>query len=195
MTEDLLGPCTLVGKHVRLEPLSMTHLEGLLEAGKGFDWAWMPEQLNTKEAVSHFINEGIRAQEREESYVFTVKLNSEGRIIGSTRYLDVRSQYKSVEIGWTWYSPNVWGTAVNPECKFILLKHAFEDWGAIRVQLKTDSNNLHSQRAILKLGAVFEGKLRNQMIRPDGTYRDSMMYSIIASEWPSVKEKLSSRIS
>jgi RimJ/RimL family protein N-acetyltransferase len=115
-------------------------------------------------------------------------------MVGSTSYFGIVPKHKSAEIGYTWYSPDVWGTAVNPECKFLLLTHAFEDWGAVRVQLRTDANNAHSQRAILKLGAKFEGKLRNQGIRLDGSVRDSMLYSIIPSEWPTVKKRLEKRI-
>ena len=103
--------------------------------------------------------------------------------------MDIRHAAKGVEIGWTWYSPSVWGTKVNPEAKLLLLEHAFEDWEAIRVQLKTDHNNKHSQNAILKLGAKFEGQLRNHIIRRDGTIRHSMMYSITKEEWPAVKSK------
>ncbi len=121
-------------------------------------------------------------------------MKKEERIIGSTAYLSISAKYRRAEIGSTWYSPDLWGTAVNPECKFLLLKRAFEDWGAVRVELGTDSNNAHSQRAILRLGAKFEGKLRNYGIRPDGTVRDAMLYSIINSEWPEVKSKLLARL-
>ena len=191
---NFLGPCTLTGTHVRLEPLDSDHADALLEAGRGFDWAWLSMKLNSRKTVLQWIDVALKAQERNEEHPFVVKLLSENRVIGSTRYMDVQQAQKGVEIGWTWYSPSVWGTFVNPESKFLLLKHAFEDWGAIRVQLKTDSNNLHSQRAILKLGAKFEGRLRNHRIRPDGTFRDSMMYSIIDSEWPKIKSDLLKRI-
>ena len=115
-------------------------------------------------------------------------------MVGSTSYLDVAPKRKIAEIGSTWYSSDVQGTVVNPECKYLLLKHAFEEWGAIRVQLGTDVKNVHSQRAILKLGAKFEGRLRNHGIRPDGSIRDSMLYSIISEEWPAVKKGLEARI-
>ncbi len=108
--------------------------------------------------------------------------------------MDTQPKSKATEIGWTWYSPKVWGTVVNPECKYLLLEHAFEEWGAIRIQLKTDNMNIHSQEAILKLGAKFEGRLRNHRFRRDGTIRDTMMYSIIREEWPEVKSSLNKRI-
>ena len=184
----------LEGKFVCLEPLSNDHRDELIEAGKGFDWAWMSMDLSTKEAMNTFIKMALKEQEKGLEYAFAVREKSTNRIVGSTRYMDVMSSQKGVEIGWTWYSSGMWGTAVNPECKFLLLRHAFEDWGAIRVYLKTDNNNLHSQKAILKLGAKFEGMLRNHRIRRDGTYRHTMMYSIIPDEWPSVKANLLRRL-
>ena len=110
----------------------------------------------------------LRAEERGTEYPFTVFRKDDHKVLGSTRYMDVRPLQRGVEIGWTWYTSRVWGTVVNPECKFLMLRHAFEDWNAVRVQLKTDNNNVHSQNAILKLGAKFEGGLRNHRIRRDG---------------------------
>jgi len=152
----------------------------------------MPKDLSTKRPVDEWISDALQAQSRGEEYAFVVKYLNE--IVGSTRYMDIRPENKGAEIGWTWYNKAVWGTAVNPECKFLLLRHAFEDWRAIRVQLKTDVNNLHSQKAILKLGAKFEGRLRNHRFRRNGSIRDTMMYSITSGEWPLVKEGLSRRI-
>jgi len=108
--------------------------------------------------------------------------------VGSTSYLQLAALHKRVEIGSTWYTTDVQGTKVNPECKYLLMRHAFEDWGAERVQFTTDANNLHPQRAILKFGAEYEGKLRRDKRRPDGSMRDSMIYSIVANEWPAVRE-------
>jgi RimJ/RimL family protein N-acetyltransferase len=169
-------------------------VEGIRAAGKDLDWAWMSWKLLDAETVAAWIRAALSAQESGGEYPFVVRLRSDDRIIGSTRYLDTHEDHKTTEVGWTWYSRSFWGTVVNPECKLLLLNHAFEDWGAIRVQLKTDSNNLRSQRAILKLGAKFEGRLRNHRIRPDGTIRDTMMYSIVREEWPLVKESLERRI-
>jgi RimJ/RimL family protein N-acetyltransferase len=108
--------------------------------------------------------------------------------------MEVQPRDRGVEIGWTWYAPRCWGTTVNPESKYVLLRHAFEEWGAIRVALKTDVLNVHSQAAIRKLGARFEGVLRQHRIRRDGSYRDTVMFSIVDSEWPHVRERLLSRI-
>jgi RimJ/RimL family protein N-acetyltransferase len=140
------------------------------------------------------IAEGLKAEHRDEAYAFAVVRKSDVQIIGSTSYMAVVAKHKRAEIGSTWYFPESWGTVVNPECKYLLLRHAFEDWGAVRVQLVTDSNNIHSQRAILKLGAKPEGIMRNHGIRPDGSVRDAILYSIIASEWPGVKTLLAARI-
>jgi RimJ/RimL family protein N-acetyltransferase len=141
------------------------------------------------------MEEAFQAQKVGTECPFTVFTKADNVIVGSTRYMDVRPSQKGLEIGWTWYSSKVWGTAVNPECKFLLLRHAFEDWGAIRVQLKTDNNNVHSQRAISKLGAKFEGRLRNHRLRRDGSYGDSMMYSVTVEEWrDKVAEGLQARI-
>jgi N-acetyltransferase len=160
-----LGPCTLDGEFVRLEPLRESHAVALFEAGRNLDWEWMLGPLRTKESVDVRIAEGLEREMKKEEYAFAVLLKSNGRVIGSTAYLAVVAKHKRAEVGSTWYSPEHWGTAVNPECKYLLLKHAFEDWSAVRIQLGTDVKNIHSQRAILKLGAKSEGKLRNHGIR------------------------------
>ena len=189
-----LGPCRLEGKHVILKPLSLSYLDELMEAASDLSWLWMPSRLDTTENMVSWISESLEEQERGQSVPFAVEDRNSGKIIGSTRYLDVREKHKGVEIGWTWYAKSVWGTVVNPESKFLLLSHAFDDWGAIRVQLKADHNNQHSQNAIMKLGARYEGRLRNHMIRPDGTLRDTFMYSITRDEWPEVQRNLQERI-
>jgi N-acetyltransferase len=141
-----------------------------------------------------WIARALAAQAQGREYPFIVVRAGDDRIIGSTRYLEVQEDDRTAEIGWTWYSPDAWGGPVNPEAKYLLMRHAFEDWNAIRVALKTDVNNVHSQAAIKKLGAQFEGTLRNHRIRPDGSYRDTVIYSIIASEWPAVKARLEARL-
>jgi N-acetyltransferase len=189
-----LGPIILEGQFVRLEPLRRNHADRLYEASLNLDWAWMLGPLRTREAVDQRIDDGLRLEERDEAYAFAVIIKQGERLVGSTAYLSIKAKYKRAEIGSTWYSPDLWGTMVNPECKLLLLKHAFEDWGAVRVELGTDSNNVHSQRAILKLGAKLDGRLRNYRVRPDGTVGDTMLYSIIDKEWPSVKAKLLARL-
>jgi len=189
-----LGPCTLEGSHVRLEPLRRRHARELTEAAKHTDWTWFLGPLRTRHAVDQRIADGTRAERRGEAYAFAVRLVGDGRVVGSTSYLAVVARHKRAEIGSTWYSKDCWGTAVNPECKYLLLRHAFEDWGAVRIQLVTDVNNVHSQRAIAKLGASLEGTMRGHGIRPDGSVRDARLYSIVPSEWPEVRSRLLARI-
>ncbi|MFZ5815120.1 MAG: GNAT family N-acetyltransferase [Bacillota bacterium] len=191
-----LGPVTLSGRYVRLEPLRMHHLDPLLEAGSDDRiWAWLPRRLQSAEAMEQFIAEAMAAEQREQEYAFAVVLRDSGRVVGSTRYCDIAPSARGLEIGWTWYAPEYWQTRVNPESKYLLLRHAFEEWQAIRVYFKADERNLRSRAAIAKLGAQFEGILRNHRIRPDGSYRGSAVYSIIESEWPAVKAALLDRLS
>ena len=189
-----LGPGTLQGRFVNLEPLRQAHASALFTAASTLDWQWFLNPLRTMRDVRSRISQGLQAERRDEGYAFAVRMADTNMIVGSTSYLGVVSRHKRVEVGSTWYMPDRWGTKVNPECKFLLLRHAFEDWGAVRVQLVADVNNTHSQRAILKLGAKFEGKLRNYGIRPDGSNRETMVYSIIEDEWPQVKRNLLARL-
>ena len=194
VTADPLGPCILEGRFVRLEPLRPHHAEAITKAGENLEWEWMIGPLPSREAVDRRIAFGLKAEERDDEYAFAVIHKSRKAVIGSTSYLAISSRHKRAEIGSTWYSPDLWGTVVNPECKFLLLRHAFEDWGAVRIQLVTDERNVHSQRAILKLGSKFEGRMRNYGIMPDGSPRNAMLYSITSSEWPDVKTRLQARI-
>lgn len=190
-----LGPLTLSGKHIRLEPLQRAHAQALVEAGQSDEiWTWMPTRALTADTVDDWLEKALHAAAQGREYPFAVVRLEGGRVIGSTRYLDVQEDDRTVEIGWTWYSPDAWGGVVNPEAKYLLMRHAFDDWRAIRVALKTDVKNVHSQAAIKKLGARYEGTLRNQRIRPDGTYRDTVIFSIIESEWPAVKARLEERL-
>lgn len=125
---------------------------------------------------------------------FAVIHLASGRVAGATRYMELRPAHRGVEIGGTWYGADFRRTAVNTECKYLLLRHAFEVMGCIRVQFKTDLRNERSQRAIERVGAVKEGILRNHMILPDGTYRHSVYYSVLDSEWPAVKVRLEEKL-
>jgi RimJ/RimL family protein N-acetyltransferase len=189
-----LGPTTIEGRFVRLEPLRANHAAALWEVARGMDWGSMLGPLRSREEVSQRIKDRLSAERRKAEYAFAVFLKTKNRMVGSTSYLEVAPKRRIAEIGSTWYSLDVQGTVVNPECKYLLLRHAFEDWDAIRVQLGTDIRNIRSQRAIAKLGAKFEGRLRNHGIRPDGSIRDTMLYSIISDEWPGVKKGLEARI-
>src|SRR6202171_1884131 len=190
-----LGPITLTGNHIRLEPMRPEHASALLEAGRaGEVWEWMPTRPVNPETMEGWLKKAMQLESQGREYPFVVILVQSGRLVGSTRYLDVQEDDRTVEIGWTWYAPATWGTIVNPEAKYLLMRHAFDDWGAIRVALKTDIRNVHSQAAIKKLGAKYEGLMRNQRIRPDGSYRDTALFSITDREWPAVKSRLEQRL-
>ena len=190
-----LGPTVLEGRHIRLEPLRARHRPGLLVAAQRLEsWGFLSEDLRSPEAMDRFLAQALAAEDAGTEYAFAVVEQGGGTVVGSTRYLDVTPQHRGVEIGWTWYVPGVWGTAVNPEAKLLLLGHAFEAWGALRVCLKTDHRNLHSQAALRKLGARHEGTLRSHRVRQDGSLRDTEMFSILPAEWPAVREALQRRI-
>jgi RimJ/RimL family protein N-acetyltransferase len=190
-----LGPILLEGGHVRLEPLAWQHLEALIAAAQpGEISTYLPVDLSAPGAIERRIETSLAQQVRGVEYPFVVVTREDGRLVGSTSYLDVSDENRATEIGWTWYAPDVWGTAVNPEAKYLLLRHAFDDWDAIRVFFKTDARNLRSQAAIKKLGAQYEGTLRSQRILPDGFRRDSVYFSILDHEWPAVKTRLAERL-
>jgi RimJ/RimL family protein N-acetyltransferase len=187
-----IKPITLTGRVVRLEPLSLAHVPGLAEAGKDASiWEHMLYgDLTSEPAMRAWVELMLDWQKRGTDLPFAVIHLASGQAAGATRYLSIERQHRGLEIGGTWYGVAYQRTAVNTECKYLLLRHAFEDLGCIRVQFKTDLRNLRSQRAIERLGAVKEGVLRNHMIRPDGSRRDSVFYSIIDREWPEVKRRL-----
>jgi RimJ/RimL family protein N-acetyltransferase len=190
-----LGPVVLEGPHVRLEPLERRHGDDLAEAASDpLIWRWLPVHVATRPDLERWIDDALAAAAAGTEYGFAVVDRKTGRAVGSTRFMDITPAHRGVEVGWTWYARSAWGGVVNPESKLLLLTHAFEGWGAIRLYLKTDSLNERSRAAILKLGAKYEGDLRNHRIRPDGSYRHSSYYSILDSEWPEVKLALLERI-
>lgn len=187
---------TLTGRHVRLEPLSLTHTPDLAEAGRDEAiWRYMPYAPVRSEAdMRAWIEEMLRRQRLGGDLPFAVVHLGSGRAIGATRYMEIQPRNRALEIGGSWYAPEHQRTAANTESKLLLLEHAFERLGAIRVQFKADLRNERSQRAIERLGAVREGVLRNNLIMPDGFVRSSVYYSILADEWPGVKAGLEERL-
>ncbi|MBC7835238.1 MAG: GNAT family N-acetyltransferase [Phycisphaerales bacterium] len=187
-----VSPITLRGRVVTLEPLDERHAPGLLTAAD-------PELVRfTPQAPKEWSVEGFAADVRRvnalpDVVAFAIILNATGAVIGRTTYMDIQPAHRGLEIGRTWISRPYHGTAVNPDAKYLMLEHAFETLGAIRVQLTTGASNLHSQAAIAKLGAVREGVLRSNRIMPDGNPRDTVYFSILAAEWPAVKAKLEER--
>jgi RimJ/RimL family protein N-acetyltransferase len=191
-TPSRLQPITLSGRTVLLEPLSLRHVPELTVAGQDEGiWRFMlygPIQTETQ--MRGWVEDLLERQQRGTDLPFAVIYMETGRAIGATRFMDYHPRDRGIEIGGTWYAAAYRRTAANTECKYLLLHHAFESLGCIRVQLKTDLRNERSQRAIERLGGVKEGVLRNHMILPDSTVRDSVYYSILDSEWPDVKMRL-----
>lgn len=189
---DWIKRVTLHGKHVRLEPLSEEHIAGLAEIGKGQDfWKYMLYgDMKTEADFRHFVTDLLAREQKGTDLPFAAIHLASGRIAGSTRYLNIVPNDRGLEVGGTWYGLDFQRTAVNTECKYLLLTHAFEILKCIRVQIKTDSLNVRSQAAIERIGAVKEGVLRNHMILPDGRIRHSVFYSILDTEWGEVKKKL-----
>src|ERR1044071_5360120 len=187
-----VNPAVLVGNYVRLEPLAEKHIPGLAEIGVGQTfWDFMLYgNINTVEDMSNWVNDIRSRAEKGTDLPFVVIHLASGRVAGATRYLNIMPKDRGLEIGGTWYGTEFQRTPVNTECKYVLLRHAFETLGCIRVQLKTDLRNERSQKAIERIGAVKEGILRNHMILPDGRYRHSVFYSILDTEWPAVKSRL-----
>lgn len=182
-------PITLEGVHVRLEPLARRHAADLYEVGRDETiWRYMPRPpLKSLEDTQGWIDEALAVSAGGTQIPFAIIERASNRAVGSTRYLDIRRSDRGLEIGWTWIGLPFQRTAVNTECKYLLLAHAFEDQHAVRVQLKTDLRNEASQRAIERLGAVREGVLRKHIVLWDGFIRDTVYYSIIDSEWSTVK--------
>jgi RimJ/RimL family protein N-acetyltransferase len=185
----------LKGERVRLEPLSRAHLAGLCEVGLDEElWRWIPVPVRTAAQMEAYIDTALQEHASGVSLPFALVEQSSGRAIGSTRYANIDRFHHRVEIGWTWVAREWQRTAVNTEAKYLLLRHAFETLGCIRVELKTDSLNEKSRAAILRIGAREEGIFRNHMITASGRIRHSAYYSILDSEWPAVKARLESML-
>jgi RimJ/RimL family protein N-acetyltransferase len=187
-----IQPVTLSTRLVRLEPLSEAHVPDLCAVGlEESIWLYMRYGIVRTEAdMRRWVRMILEWQQRGTDLPFAVIWLESGRAVGCTRYLNINPADRNLEIGGTWYGREYQGTLVNPSCKYLLLKHAFETLGCVRVQFKADARNLRSQRALERIGAVREGVLRNHMILEDGHIRDSVFYSILPGEWPQVKARL-----
>jgi RimJ/RimL family protein N-acetyltransferase len=195
-TDMALSPVMLQGEHVRLEPLAKAHLAALAEAGLDEElWRWIPVPVRTVDEMAAYVETALGEQKRGVSLPFAIVEKATGRAIGSTRYGNIDHTHHRVEIGWTWVAREWQRTAVNTEAKYLLLRHAFETLGCMRVELKTDSLNERSRAAILRIGAREEGIFRNHMITASGRIRHTVYFSIIDSEWPAVKARLEAILS
>lgn len=186
-----VGPVTLEGQYVRLEPLSLDHHSALCKVGLDPDlWRWTTTSITTADQMRAYIETALDWELEGTALPFAAVEKRSGQVVGSTRFGNLDRLNRRVEIGWTWVASNWQRTPINTEAKYLMLRHAFETLGCIRVEFKTDSLNERSRRAILRIGAKEEGVLRNHMICDNGRLRHTVYYSIIDSEWPAAKERL-----
>ena len=190
-----LGPVTLEGRWARLEPLSLAHLDGLCAVGLEPEiWEWMVAPVTTAAGMRRYVRAALAAQRHGEALPFATVDRASGRVAGSTRFGAIEPAHRRVEIGWTWLGREFRRTALNTEAKLLMLAHAFERLGCVRVELKTDALNRRSRAAILRLGASEEGVLRRHMVTESGRLRDTVYFSVLDSEWPEVKAGLERRL-
>ena len=197
LSTDISRPVALTGSSVCLQPLRRDHAAHFWEAAKHDVediFRWIPYSMRTPEDFQRVVDKAFAEQARGESVVFaTIECASE-RVIGSTRFMNIDRDNRRVEIGSTWLAPAWQRTAINTEAKYLMLRHAFEVWNCIRVELKTDALNEKSRNAILRLGAKEEGILRKHLITWNGRVRDTVYFSVLDTEWPDVKARLEARL-
>ncbi len=185
----------LDGVKVRLEPLTEAHLAALEKVA--YDdriWRYMTKRVKTHDDLRNWMNTALQAKAAGTSLPWVTVLKSENRVIGSTRFADLDLTHRTVELGNTWLAPQYHGTGLNPEVKLLQLAYAFEDLKLNRVAFKTHHENLQSQAAMRKMGAIEEGTFRNHYVMPDGTQRHSVWFSIIREDWPQVRSRLEQRL-
>jgi RimJ/RimL family protein N-acetyltransferase len=190
------GGATLVGRHVRLVPSTAADAEAIfaaLDADEVWAAGYSGGPSGRPKSADGWAAR-IKAAYDEPRAMYTVRTLADDRVVGTTSLGDTSLDHERTHLGWTAYAPDVWGGVVNPECKLLLLTHAFDDCGFGRVKIQTDLINLRSQAAIAKLGATREGVLRRHMVRPDGTTRDTVVFSVIIDDWPQVRAGLLARV-
>ena len=185
----------LEGTHVVLEPLAPEHETGLFEAAREMDWTWMPVDASGDHAAFRsWLDDALARADAGLDVPFTTLDRATGAPLGSTRYLNLRPEHRGVEIGWTWLRRSAWGSGANAEAKLLMLEHAFDRHGCMRVEFKTDARNLRSRQALEALPARFEGIFRRHMLVQHGRLRDSAWYAITNDEWPTVRTNLERRV-
>ncbi|HEY7524700.1 MAG TPA: GNAT family N-acetyltransferase [Candidatus Limnocylindrales bacterium] len=189
-----LEPVTLEGRVIRLEPMTLDHVDGLTEVLDPSVFTWMLVAPADREGVRAYVEGALANRDAGLEVPWVTVERVTGRPIGSTRYLTIVPEHRRLEIGWTWISPRWQRTAVNSEAKLLQLTRAFDVLGARRVEFKTDARNERSRAALLGIGATFEGILRAHMVTRDDGRRDSAYYSILDHEWPAVREHLRARL-
>jgi len=194
---NIVAPITLEGSVVRLEPIRRDHSGDFWNVAKdAIDdiFEWIPYRLQTREDFQRLVEKAFDEQKRGQSVVFATVEKGSGRVIGSTRFMNIDRINRHAEIGSTWIAPAWQRTAVNTEAKYLMLRHAFEVWQCFRVELKTDALNQKSRNAILRIGAKEEGTLRRHVLTWSGRVRDSVYFSILDSEWLEAKQRLEARL-
>jgi RimJ/RimL family protein N-acetyltransferase len=185
----------LEGRFVRLEPLSLAHLDALCAVGlEPSLWQWTLAQVQTRADMQVYIEAALHGQEAGTMVPFATVERASGQVVGSTRFGNIDRHHRRVEIGWTWLGLPWQRTALNTEAKLLMLTHAFEVWQCVRVEFKTNVLNEVSRRALLRLGATEEGILRRHMVSDAGVFRDSVYYSLLDTEWPSAKARLEAKL-
>jgi RimJ/RimL family protein N-acetyltransferase len=188
-------PVVLEGDRVRLEPMQRDHLDALLEAGRYEElWRWTRSNATTLETMSAYMDEAFTEAGNGTALPFVTIDKPSQTIVGSTRFANIDHNNRRVEIGWTWISPHFQRTYINSEAKYLMLRHAFDVWDCVRVELKTDVLNEQSRNAMLRLGAIEEGVLRRHVMTYNGRFRDTIYYSILDHEWPAVRARLEARL-
>ena len=190
----VVPPVTLEGRAVRLEPLRLEHAAPLASLCEDEVFQFLSQVMRTEAEVKQYLAAALEAAERGTEQPFFIREQGTGAPLGTTRYMTISRQDRNLEIGHTWLGRRAWRTRVNTECKFLLLRHAFEELQVMRVQLKTDARNARSRAAIERVGGKFEGILRNHLLVRGGVVRDSAYYSILDTEWPEVKARLEERL-
>lgn len=189
------SPVVLTGTHTRLEPLTREHVAPLTSIGLDPDlWQWTIAQVRTPADMVAYIENALSEQAQGHALPFATIDRATGAVVGSTRFGAIDRQHRRVEIGWTWIGRPWQRTAINTEAKYLMLRHAFAEMSCVRVELKTDALNHRSRNAIRRIGAIEEGILRSHMITAGGRVRDTVYYSILASEWPDVQQQLESKL-
>jgi RimJ/RimL family protein N-acetyltransferase len=191
----ILAPTTLEGPTIRLEPLTLDHVDALLVVALDPElWRLTVSAVSTRADLEEYVNEALAEEKMGTALPFVTVLRATGQVIGSTRFGNAVPAHRRVEIGWTWLGRPWQRSGANREAKYLMLRHAFEQWGCLRVEFKTSVLNQRSRTALLGLGAVEEGILRHHMINADGSLRDSVYFSILSEEWPAVRRRLEERL-
>ncbi|MGH8398471.1 MAG: GNAT family N-acetyltransferase [Gammaproteobacteria bacterium] len=195
MSQSFPNPLALEGARVRLDPLITNYLDDLCVVGLDPElWKWVPNPVRNRDEMLEYVETALEDQRRKVSMPFVTRLVADGQVVGSTRFSNMDLKNRHVEIGWTWIGMPWQRTAVNTEAKFLMLRYAFEVLGCLRVELKTDALNDRSRAAIKRIGAKEEGILRRHTLTASGRMRDTVYYSILDDEWPTVKSALQAKL-